>query len=1020
MSRILVADDQGQNRYYLEALLRGHGFDVVTTENGGQALEEARKVPPDLMISDILMPVMDGFELCRIWKTDEHLKVIPFLFYTATYTEPKDERFALSLGADRFLIKPMEPEALLAAIREGLQEGESRRDASLASEMDFLRQHNEVLFRKLDKKIRDLEASQQLVSNLLDNSPSLIYIVDREGRFLHLNRQLEISMRHPRREIVGRTRDAFLPADVAAAFRTNDLQVLNSGHPITFEEVGREPDGEHTYFTVKFPLRDSEGHPCAICGISTDITDKKHLERDLQRVADLQVMLYRVNRAIRSAESEEELLEAVCRICVEHGKLDLAWVGDRPLAGAPLRSRFSAGPLAAYVEGLEIPLDPADPRAHSPAAAALREEENALCQDWDLDPSVAPWRSRTSQFGIRASAALPIRRDGQVVSVLNLYSVHSGFFTTDRMAFVEEMIQDIGHALDSMAHAQRRREAEQTLVGREMEYQAAFDQGAIGLAKVSLEGRFLHVNTRLCELMGYEPEEIVGHHFQEFTHPDDRTLSASQLEHARSAPLERYHFQKRYLRKDGETVWMDLSGGPVRDPNGKVLYLLSAFEDVTELKRAESKLREEASKLQTLLGAIPDLVWLKDVNGVYRFANPRFEAFFGKPAADIVGKTDYDFVDRDLADFFRKHDRMAMEKGGPSVNEEWVTFASDGHRELLETIKTPLPDPSGQVTGVLGIARNITQLRLDQALLRKLSRAIEQNTAAVVITDREGRIEYVNPRFTEITGYGVEETLGQNPRILRSGVTPSDVYAQLWATILGGRVWRGELQNRKKDGELYWATLSISPILDESGSITHFVALQEDITARVRMGEQLRESEEQYRSLFKNMLNGFALCQMMYDVQGRAEDFVYLAVNHSFETQTGLRDVLGKRVSEVIPGFQETNPEVLELYGRVARTAVPESFETYVKPLDMWFDISVYSPRPDHFVAVFNVITERKRAEAAVKAQLHELQRWHEATLGREDRILDLKREVNDLRARLGLPPRYGSAGGQGTGEGPP
>jgi PAS domain S-box-containing protein len=461
---------------------------------------------------------------------------------------------------------------------------------------------------------------------------------------------------------------------------------------------------------------------------------------------------------------------------------------------------------------------------------------------------------------------------------------------------------------------------------------------------------------------------------------------------------------------------MDLSGGPVRDPDGKILYLLSAFEDISELKLAEQRVQEEVTKLQTLMETLPDMVWLKDVNGVYRFCNPRFETFFGKRMEDIIGKTDYDFVDRELADFFRAHDRLAMEKGGFSVNEEWVTFASDGHRELLETIKTPMRDATGETVGVLGIARDVTRSRADQERLRKLSMAIEQNTVAVAITDREGRIEYINPRFTEITGYGAEDALGQNPHILKSGVTPPEVYQQLWTTILGGQVWRGELQNRRKNGETYWAALSISPILDESGSITHFVALQEDITGRMRMGEQLRESEEQYRSLFKNMLNGFALCRMLYDDQGRGEDFVYLAVNHSFETLTGLKDVQGRRVSEVIPGIRESNRDLLELYGRVARTGVPEILETYVKPLEMWFSISVYSPKPDHFVAVFDVITERKRAEAAVKAQLSELQRWHEATLGREGRILDLKREVNALRARLGEPPRYGSAG---SGEAP-
>ena len=1009
MTQILVVDDQEQNRYYLETLLRGHGFEVVTVENGARALDLARSAPPNLIITDILMPVMDGFELCRVWKADERLKCIPFLFYTATYTEPKDERFAMSLGADRFLTKPMAPEELMVAIREAIKgynvHQPTVQEESLATEMEFLRQHNEVLFQKLDKKVHDLEASQQLISNLLDNSPSLIYIVDSEGRFLHLNRQLEISMRHSREEIIGRTREAFLPLDVAASFRANDLRVLATGTPLTFEEVGREPDGEHTYFTVKFPLSDTKGRPYAVCGISTDVSDKKQLERDLQHITDLHVMLYHLNRALRVAVTESELFESTCRVCAERGKFDLVWIGRVPADHSPIRPEFQAGTLVAYATQLQ-----AQPTTQGPIAASLLDDRIVACQDWHQLNDTAPWLSLGEAFGIHSSATLPIHSGSDQTVVLNLYSVQPRFFTADRLVLLEEMAWDLAHALDGLHDSQRRREAEEALAEREMEYRAAFEQGSLGLTQVSLEGRFLRVNRRFCELLGYEAREIIGRHIQEFTYPDDRPNTANLFKSILVGDTDHYHFQKRALRKNGQFLWIELDGCIVHGSDGKALYYLNAMEDISDRKAAEERLQEEKLKLQTLVESIPDLVWLKDTKGVYRFCNPRFESFFGHRQEEILGKTDYDFVNQELADSFRTHDLIAMERGGPSVNEEWVTFASDGHQELLETIKTPMRNIAGETLGVLGIARDVTQNRADQDRLRKLSRALEQNTVAVVITDREGCIEYTNPRFTEITGYGTHEALGQNPRILKSGVTPPEIYRQLWTTILSGQVWQGELQNRRKTGEIYWASLSISPILDDSGSITHFVALQEDITGRMRMGEQLRESEEQYRSLFKNMLNGFALCQMIYGDQGHGEDFIYLAVNHAFESLTGLKDVQGKRVSEVIPGIQESNQDLLDLYGRVARTGVPECFETYLKPLDMWFSIAVYSPKSDQFVAVFDVITERKRAEAAVKAQLSELQRWHEVTLGREDRILDLKREVNALRARMGDPPRYTSA----------
>lgn len=158
MPRILIADDLPDNRYLLEVLLRGNGYEVVSVDNGSAAIEALRASGVDLIISDILMPVMDGFALCRACKEDSSLCETPFIFYTATYTEPQDEQFALSLGADRFLIKPQEPETLLEILRSVLREGkESRPHLPLGPEMEFFRQHNAVLFKKLEDKLVELE-----------------------------------------------------------------------------------------------------------------------------------------------------------------------------------------------------------------------------------------------------------------------------------------------------------------------------------------------------------------------------------------------------------------------------------------------------------------------------------------------------------------------------------------------------------------------------------------------------------------------------------------------------------------------------------------------------------------------------------------------------------------------------------------------------------------------------------------------------------------------------------------------
>jgi len=163
-TRILNGDDNAENRYLLESLLRASGFEVISAENGKDALEKAQAQPPDLIVSDILMPVMDGYALCRAWKSDEKLKYIPFVFYTATYTEPKDKKFALRLGAERFLLKPQEPDLLIKIFKEVLEDKNSAKQplsGPLGKEMEYFRQYNEILFRKLEKKMSDLETANR-------------------------------------------------------------------------------------------------------------------------------------------------------------------------------------------------------------------------------------------------------------------------------------------------------------------------------------------------------------------------------------------------------------------------------------------------------------------------------------------------------------------------------------------------------------------------------------------------------------------------------------------------------------------------------------------------------------------------------------------------------------------------------------------------------------------------------------------------------------------------------------------
>jgi CheY-like chemotaxis protein len=165
MTKLLVVDDNAQNRYMIEVLFTGNGYQVESAANGAEALEKARKAPPDMIVSDILMPVMDGFALCREWRADDWLGSIPFIFYTATYTDPEDEKFGLSLGADRFIVKPIAPENLLTIVTDVLNRSQPDAPVSPASTVPsedvYLRRYNQALIHKLEDKLEQLERTNQ-------------------------------------------------------------------------------------------------------------------------------------------------------------------------------------------------------------------------------------------------------------------------------------------------------------------------------------------------------------------------------------------------------------------------------------------------------------------------------------------------------------------------------------------------------------------------------------------------------------------------------------------------------------------------------------------------------------------------------------------------------------------------------------------------------------------------------------------------------------------------------------------
>ncbi len=344
------------------------------------------------------------------------------------------------------------------------------------------------------------------------------------------------------------------------------------------------------------------------------------------------------------------------------------------------------------------------------------------------------------------------------------------------------------------------------------------------------------------------------------------------------------------------------------------------------LSRREHEAQTQKSRTQQLLAAIVDssgdAIFAKDMDGRYLLFNRESERLTGKPAELVVGSDDTALFPPAQAAILRANDRNIIIESRTLTYEETLSTV-DGERIYLAT-KGPLRDGDGHIIGLFGISRDITERKRAEYDVRTLSRAMEQSPASIVITDRNGRIEYVNPCFERVTGYTRAEVVGSNPNILKSGTTPVQTYQDLWRAISQGGEWHGELCNRRKSGELFWEFASISGVRGESGEIEHYIAVKEDITARKRADAVLNETQQRLSAVFQ--------ASPIAIIVGKVADGRFLEWNDAALNLLGYArdEVIGRTAAElgtyVNPARRAEMVQRLEQHGSVDR--FPVDFRT--------------------------------------------------------------------------------------------
>ncbi len=309
------------------------------------------------------------------------------------------------------------------------------------------------------------------------------------------------------------------------------------------------------------------------------------------------------------------------------------------------------------------------------------------------------------------------------------------------------------------------------------------------------------------------------------------------------SPNDQWNIEGEAFKKSGNRFWFSTNIHPHHNDEGQMIGFIALTRDITEQKLAELALRGSEKRYKTLFYDSPD-GYLIVKNGIFIECNKAAELILGGSRSMILGKRPEE-ISPEIQPNGQKSEELVhyvisetFEKGNTSF--EWVHNRFDGTPILIQVNLTSI-EYEGDSQVILTTWRDNTVQRKTEEQVRKLSRAVEQSPVSIVITNLDGNIEYANPNTFRTTGYTPEELIGKNPRVLKSGETSPEEYTNLWDNITEGKQWKGTFHNVKKSGELYWEQSTISPIFNDRGTITHFLAIKEDITERKRIEQEIKD-----------------------------------------------------------------------------------------------------------------------------------------------------------------------------------